>query len=129
MSGAPLGKEVQIEAVMQQSYFVLNALGEPQVEPDVDAWLRWFEQADRNIARTSVTSHVVVLTTFRGVDEPESPGDAPRLFETRVFGGVLNGEEVHHATKDEALAAHTRLVDWCRAGATPGFGFDEQALR
>ena len=34
-----------------ENYFVLNEHGEPRVEPDVNVWLRWFEQADRNIAR------------------------------------------------------------------------------
>lgn len=112
-----------------ESYFVLNALGEPQIEPDMEAWLRWYEQADRNIARTSVTADVVVLTTFRGVDDSAAPGDPLKLFETHVFGGVLDGEELHHATKDEALAAHARLVDFCRSGAAPGMGFDEESLR
>jgi hypothetical protein len=47
-----------------ENYFVLNEHGEPQVEPDVNVWLRWFEQADRNIARTSVDTDVVVSPRF-----------------------------------------------------------------
>ena len=111
-----------------ESYFVLNPQGEPQFEPDLQAWLRWFEHADRNIARTSVTTNIGVLTTFRGVDDTASPGDPPRLFETRVFGGVLDGEALEHVTREDALAAHARLVDWCRAGLAPGFGINEQML-
>jgi hypothetical protein len=111
-----------------ENYFVLNEHGEPQVEPDVNVWLRWFEQADRNIARTSVDTDVVVLTTFRGVDEAAAPGDAPRLFETRVFGGVLDGEELEQQTRDEALFVHAWLVDWCRVGTRPDLGLDEAML-
>lgn len=111
-----------------ESYFVLNEHGEPQLEHNIDAWLRWFEQADRNIARTAVTSEVMVLTTFRGVDKAEEPGQPPRLFETRVFGGVLDGEEMEFQTRDEAVNAHNGLVEWCRLGTQPDYGIDEQMI-
>lgn len=112
-----------------ESYFVLNERGEPQIEHDVDAWMRWFEQADRNLARTSISADIMVLTTFRGVDEAHQPGQLPRLFETRVFGGVLDGEELDFETRDDALTAHADLVEWCRLGTDPNYGLDERMLR
>ena len=85
-----------------EGYFVLDDGGEPVEEPDFAAWTRWFEQADRSVARTVVTPEVTVLTTFSGVDH-STQGEPPRLFETRVFGGVLDSEEVRNGTKADAL--------------------------
>ena len=109
-------------------YFVLDEHGEPQLETDVDAWARWFEQADRAIARTVVKPDVAVLTTFRGVDEVPSVGGMPKLFDTRVFGGVLDGEEAQHRTRAEAVAGHASLAEWCRVGNGPDAGVSEEQL-
>lgn len=106
-------------------YFVLDDRGEPVREPDVEAWSRWFAQADRSIARTVVAPNVTVLTTFNGVDNVPDPDMAPRLFETRVFGGVLDGEVVHHCTRAQATDQHLELVEWCRTGNSPNAGFTE----
>jgi hypothetical protein len=113
-----------------ESYFVLDERGEPRAEHNIDVWTRWFEHADRSVARTVVTPEVTVLTTFRGVDESTPPGstELPCLFETRVFGGVLDGTEGHHRTRAEALAAHAELADWCRAGSAPGFGLRAEMI-
>lgn len=62
-----------------EGYFVLDERGEPVEERDFAAWTRWFEQADRSVARTVVTSDVTVLTTFSGVDhstQGEPPGSS-----------------------------------------------------
>lgn len=110
-----------------EGYFVLDDRGEPLEEKDFATWTRWFEQADRNVARTVVTSEVTVLTTFSGVDH-STQGQPPRLFETRVFGGVLDGEEARHASKADAIAAHAALAEWCRIGASPNWGVTEQDI-
>ena len=110
-------------------YFVLDDRGEPQREQDFDAWSRWFERADRRVARTVVTADVTVLTTFTGVDESAAEGSEPMLFGTRVFGGVLNGEEAMRRTRAEALAAHAELVEWSRIGNAPGAGVTEDQIR
>ena len=97
-----------------EGYFVLNERGEPMLERDVEAWTRWFERADRSVARTAISGEITVLTTFRGVGETDESGQAPPLFETRVFGGILAGEERWHRTRAEALVGHERLAEWCR---------------
>jgi hypothetical protein len=107
-----------------EGYFVLDERGEPVEERDFAAWTRWFEQADRSVARTVVTSDVTVLTTFSGVDH-STQGEPPRLFETRVFGGVLDSEELRHSTRTDALEAHSALAEWCRIGASPDCGVTE----
>jgi hypothetical protein len=111
-----------------EQYFILNERGEPQPEPDPEEWSRWVERADRCIARTAVTPHVTVLTSFRGVSDALDPNNPPLLFETRVFGGVLDAEEVAHRTKAEAMAAHGALAEWCRVGNSPGAGVGEDIL-
>jgi hypothetical protein len=117
-----------MEEHVVEEYFVLDEHGEPRREPDPEAWMRWFEHADRGVARTSVTPHVTVLTTFRGVNLFE-PGLPPRLFETRVFGGVLDGEERQTPTRSEAMAVHTELAEWCRIGNAPNAGITEDTLQ
>lgn len=109
-------------------YFVLDEHGEPVRERDIAAWSRWFAQADRSIARTTVTPDVTVLTSFNGVDEVTEPDSIPRLFESRVFGGILDGEAVQHCTRAEATAQHVELVEWCRIGNSPNSGITEADL-
>jgi hypothetical protein len=109
-------------------YFTLDERGNPSEEKDFAAWARWFEQADRSVARTVVTPEVTVLTTFSGVDH-STQGDPPRLFETRVFGGVLDAEETRESTKAEAIAAHAALAHWCRLGASPDCGVTKQDVQ
>jgi hypothetical protein len=102
-------------------YFVLDEQGDPLPVSDTDAWLQWFERADRRVAQTMVTPDVAVLTIFSGVDEV-AEGTAPRPFETRVFGGVLDGEEVRHPTRTDALTGHAKVVAFCRLGSSPDEG-------
>ena len=109
-------------------YFVLNEHGEPLLERDIEAWSRWFAQADRSIARSTVAPNVTVLTTFNGVGKVPEPNSIPKLFESRVFGGVLDGEVVRHCTRADATAEHLELVAWCRIAAAPNHGFVEEDL-
>jgi hypothetical protein len=106
-------------------YFVLNEHGEPVPERDVDAWSRWFARANRSIARSAVAPNVTVLTTFNGVYDVASPESIPKLFESRVFGGILDGELIQHRTRAEATLLHAELVEWCRIGALPNAGITE----
>ena len=115
-------KEAPVDADYgeMEVYFVLDENGEPREERDLDQWQRWFEQADRGVARTAVSAEVTVLTTFRAFDELADPDAPPKLFETRVFGGVLDGEERAYGTRAEAVAAHASVVDWCRVSIAEG---------
>ena len=110
-------------------YFVLNEQGEPRLEPDIEAWSRWFERADRSVARTVVSSGITVLTTFRGVGATNESGEAPPLFETRVFGGLLDAEERWSRTRAEAVDGHEWLAYWCKIGNTYNHGITAAQLR
>jgi hypothetical protein len=116
----PADKRCQMEL-----YFVLDEYGEPVRERDVHAWSRWFAQADRSIARSAVAPNVTVLTTFSGVYDVATPDSTPKLFESRVFGGILDGEVIRHCTRAEAMARHAELLEWCRIGALPNAGITE----
>ena len=111
-----------------EGYFVLDERGEPVLERDFGAWTRWFETADRSIARTGVGPHVTVVTTFRGVGDTDESGTTPPLFETRVFGGILDGEEVRHRTRTQALDGHAALAEWCRIGALANHGVTDDQI-
>jgi hypothetical protein len=109
-----------------ETHYVLDDRGEPQEERDIVVWESWFATADRGIARTNVTPEITVLTTFHGVVELPEPGGELKLFGSRVFGGVLDAEEVGHRTRAESLAAHAALSEWCRIGNAPGAGIPEE---
>jgi hypothetical protein len=69
-----------------------------------DGWLAAF--ADRLIA-TDFFDDIKVSTVFIGLDVGLATNSkVPLLFETMVFGGSLDGEEWHWATKKEALKGH-----------------------
>ena len=110
-----------------EGYFVLDDRGEPVPERNLEAWTRWFERADRSIGRTIVTPEITVLTTFRGVVDPTD--GSPALFETRVFGGILDGEEWRHCTRSEAIDGHAVLAEWCRIAVLPTHGITEDQIR
>ena len=111
-----------------EGYFVLDDRGEPIQEPDLQAWTRWFERADRSVRRTVVAADVTVLTTFLGVGETSRSGEAPALFQTRVFGGVLDGEETWSRTRAEAVTCHDYLADWSRMGTAPNHGITAEQI-
>ena len=109
-------------------YFVLDEQGDPSPVRNFEEWASWCERSDRGVARTIVSSNVVVLTIFSGLNEEVATGEPPLLFHTCVFGGVLDGEDVQHATRPAALAGHARLVEWCREGILPDAGITEDQL-
>jgi hypothetical protein len=112
-----------------EGYFVLDDRGEPIQEPDLQVWTRWFERADRSVRRSVVAADVTVLTTFLGIGETSPAGEAPALFQTRVFGGVLDGEETWSRTRAEAVIGHDNLAEWSRVGNLPDHGISGEDLR
>ena len=50
---------------------------------DLLAWVLWFADADRTVARTDIDG-IVVSTVFLGLDHQFGDGE-PRLFETMIF--------------------------------------------
>ena len=85
----------------------------PVVEPDLMTWARWFETADRDVARTKI-GNIVISTVFLGLDHSFSQSGPPVVFETMVFGGYLADSEARYSTWEEAEKGHKEMVERVR---------------
>lgn len=82
--------------------------GKPRKEPDLLAWARWNETAERRVALRE-QGDCQVSTVFLALDHNFSGDGPPLLYETMVFGGALDGEQERASTAEEALAIHARM--------------------
>ena len=87
---------------MSNKYFILR--GKEPVLVDLMEWARWFETADRVVAKSIVHS-TTVSTVFLGLNHRFVSG-RPLLFETMVFGGSLDREQWRCSTWEEAEKQH-----------------------
>jgi len=91
---------------MTHTYILVGR--EPVPEPDLMAWARWFEDADRHVALTE-QGDVRVSTVFLGLDHGwRGP---PVLYETMAFVGHDSVGCERYATWTQAEAGHARWVD------------------
>lgn len=77
---------------------------------DVLTWARWFEKADRVVAKTTFPDGVVVSTVFLGTDHAFQPCEPRQIFETLVFGGKHDQHMFRYATWAQAEAGHAVMV-------------------
>jgi hypothetical protein len=95
------------------SFYVLDAAGDPVPEPDVLVWGRWFESADRHVAQDmdegEGAANIRVSTVFLGLDHSFREAGPPVLWETLVFGGVLDGEQHRYTSRADALRGHQAM--------------------
>ena len=93
------------------SWYVLNDLKEA-VPSDVTS----FQPADkRRVARTELAGGAVEISTvFLWLDHSYGQGP-PILFETMVFGGLLDEECERYSTWIEAEQGHEAMVDRVRS--------------
>ena len=82
---------------------------EPVLCADLHKWGRWFETADRHVARDKV-GDVKVSTVFLGLDHRFGDKGPPLLFETMIFGGPHDGYQERYATWAEAERGHAVAV-------------------
>jgi hypothetical protein len=84
--------------------------GEPKPCEDIKEWAEWFETAGfARVVKQTEIGDVEVSTVFLGLDHSFGQG-APILYETLVFGGRLDDEQVRYATRKEAEAGHEEMV-------------------
>lgn len=83
----------------------------PKLEHDLIAWAKWFETADRRVAKTNVGDRDV-STVFLGINHGFDDGQ-PLLFETMIFDSDLNdvGYQERCSTWAEAESQHLRGVE------------------
>ncbi|HXM32269.1 MAG TPA: hypothetical protein VN921_01355 [Chthoniobacterales bacterium] len=85
---------------------------EPVPVEDAREWGRWFETSgpERIVAQDDPIPGVQVSTVFLGLDHNFGRDGGPMLFETMVFGGELDEEQVRYSTWKEAEAGHKEMV-------------------
>ncbi len=86
---------------------------------DALVWGQWYETADR-IVKSDMIQGVHVSTVFLGLDRGYAwmtghPGYKPLLFETMVFGGLLDGHQQRYSTWVGAEYGHQKVVEKVRA--------------
>lgn len=89
--------------------------GKTAVPADLMTWAKWFETADRHVAKEPV-GDFLVSTVFLGLNH-QFGGGPPLLFETMVF---KNGDATdlwceRCSTWDEAEIQHKRGCDFVRS--------------
>lgn len=77
---------------------------------DLMEWAKWFENADRIVAKTKISPDVKVSTVFLGLNHQYGGGE-PLLFETMVFGGEHDEEMERYSTWEQAAIGHKKWVD------------------
>lgn len=81
----------------------------PVFEPDVAKWAKWYETANRVVARTEINGSSI-STVFIGLNHGFQHED-PILFETLIFGGKLDGDGRRYSTWEEAEKGHQKYVE------------------
>ena len=77
---------------------------------DTLVWAKLFEDENYRQVAYDQIGQVKISTVWLGLDH--SFGSGPRLiFETMVFGGAHDEEQVRYSTKEQALAGHQAMVE------------------
>ena len=79
------------------------------VPVDLMTWAKWMEDADRHVAKDTIGDSDI-STVFLGLNNQFGEG-APMLFETLVFGGLLDNEMDRYSTWEQAEKGHTEMVE------------------
>lgn len=84
---------------------------------DVMDWASSFENGKRHVAQT-VLGDVWVSTVFLGIDHSHGFGP-PQFFESMVFGGPFDQEQLRYTTWDEAERGHEKLLAMVTTAPSP----------
>lgn len=100
---------------MTGRYYILDG-DNHAVAVDLMTWAQWFEDAERRIGYTQITSQCWVSTVFLGLDHSWREGP-PILFETMIFGGPKSIDESQwrYSSYDDAMVGHAMAVKKARA--------------
>lgn len=85
-------------------------------------WGEYFsDRESRRIAQDDIGEEISVSTVFLGMDHGFGGGGPPIVFETMVFGGVLDEYQWRYATEEEARANHNEIVEAIQMGEEDRF--------
>jgi hypothetical protein len=81
-----------------------------------EEYLAYMSQPEaRRVAKTQVTPEITVSTVFLSIDHDFGRTGWPVLFETMVFGGALDQEQVRYTSRLQAEQGHEAMVERVRA--------------
>jgi len=89
-------------------HYILD--GKTPVPCDLMTWAKTWGGVDKIVEKTK-NDGVEVSTVFLGLDHRFDPDGPPMLFETMVFGGSDEQDEIceRYSTWEEAEAGHARI--------------------
>jgi hypothetical protein len=107
------------------NYYILNERGEPEAVSDIHKWSSWLGAHHPNRVAEAQIGESWISTVFLGIDHNWSGKGPPVLWETMVFGGKLNEDQVRcGGSREQAEAMHALMVDrvklaegWLRVGS------------
>lgn len=83
---------------------------------DMPTWASKMEDETYQVVARTHVGEVFVSTVWLGINHQFGDGP-PIIFETMVFGGPLDEEQVRYSTEAAALAGHDQMVARVRAEA------------
>lgn len=93
------------------NYYILNDQGEPVLVKSCIEWAEWFEHHNRIVAQTEIGTDVCVSTVFLGLNYRFLDEGPPILWETKVFGGKHEGDQMRcSGSREQAEAMHAKMV-------------------
>lgn len=111
-----IGTPAQLETApaVKSHLYILDARGEPQPIDDALEWARWYETADRHVAHDMDEGdrhglRIRVSTVFLGIDHNHFGDGPPILWETMVFGGLLDGTQRRYESRADAYVGHQEI--------------------
>jgi len=96
-------------------YYTLAADNHVGGTNDLMEWARWYEDANRIVGYTQITSQCHVSTVFLGLDHRFFGDGPPIVFETMVFGGPMTDAQSRYSSWDDAETGHKVIVRKVRA--------------
>ncbi len=87
-------------------YYILANKKPVKIE-DALEWAKWFEEEENWYVAKDIIDDSQVITFFQGLITE----GLPKLFQTMVIGGLLDGENEKYSTWQEAEAGHERIVE------------------
>jgi hypothetical protein len=96
-------------------WYILDHERRPVRVDDALTWGRWLQEVEDNHVAHEEIGDTRVSTIFLGLDHRHSGNGPPMLFETMIFGGMLDGTRWRYSTWDDAETGHAMAVKKARA--------------
>jgi hypothetical protein len=94
--------------------YVLDEAGNPQLEPNLMTWARWFENSQNRVVKQDMIGDVKVSTVFLGLNHNFGLDGPPVLWETMIFGGEHDDYQDRYTTHEDALKGHQAAIELVR---------------